>query len=565
MKKVLIILLVLAFLLPHLFLFVVAFALPSQYTNTFYGELNEKYDRLYSLEEDKIVVVGGSSVAFGLNSDMLSAYMHMPVVNFGLYADLGTKVMLDLSLDAIEEGDIVVLAPELDPQTLSLFFNGESVLKAADDDPSLLFDLKWENVADIYSGLWSFVGSKLSYLFGEKPDPDGVYNSKNFNEAGDVIYDRPENIMPAYYDPFTELLLSEEIFSDDFVAYLNDYIDAVHEKGAKVYYNYCPLNEMAVVTPVLKDENGNILYTEQKEPMRMPLSDAVLAFDTYLSDTFDVDAVFGMTEQGGTYALSSMMGAGYFYDSNLHLNNAGVVKNTLSLVENLYLYTYGTAPVLTDTVPEEPTLPYRDEIDAETVTYGDFLLSMQPNGSYAVVGVSEEGLTKNTLILPPIYVDETGKQAYISTLGMNAFSACTVTENLVLSPEMHLSNIQRSAFDGTSITSVYLFSSPSGSQISNILDGTPEGFAFRIPSEYYSMYYTDYFWSAHPHLLAHSDLTYEDACALQTAADSEGAGMDALTVTFLSIVGAGALVGIGYIVYTVAESKKKAARQKATD
>ena len=102
------------------FLGAVAAALltPPAYSDTFVGALNEKCDRLKEIEGEKIVVVGGSSVAFGVDSALLSRYTGMPVVNFGLYAALGTKLMLDLSLPHIGEGDIVVISPELDPQTL---------------------------------------------------------------------------------------------------------------------------------------------------------------------------------------------------------------------------------------------------------------------------------------------------------------------------------------------------------------------------------------------------------------------------------------------------------------
>ena len=42
----------------------------------------------------------------------------MPVVNFGLYANLGTKLMLDLSRSGIGAGDVIVVAPEMNEQTL---------------------------------------------------------------------------------------------------------------------------------------------------------------------------------------------------------------------------------------------------------------------------------------------------------------------------------------------------------------------------------------------------------------------------------------------------------------
>ena len=52
--------------------------------------------------------------------ELMEEMIGMPVVNFGLYATLGTKLMLDLSLGAIKKGDVVVIAPETDPQTYSL-------------------------------------------------------------------------------------------------------------------------------------------------------------------------------------------------------------------------------------------------------------------------------------------------------------------------------------------------------------------------------------------------------------------------------------------------------------
>jgi hypothetical protein len=77
---------------------IVAIGLPPVYSNSFVGVLDEKVERLASIEGKKIVVVGGSSVAFGLDSALMEEYLGMPVVNFGLYAAIGTKAMLELSL-----------------------------------------------------------------------------------------------------------------------------------------------------------------------------------------------------------------------------------------------------------------------------------------------------------------------------------------------------------------------------------------------------------------------------------------------------------------------------------
>ena len=104
----------------------------SVYDNVFVAALGDKYARLKSIEAPKIAVVGGSSVAFGLDSEELSRHTGREVVNFGLFATLGSKIMLDLSEDGLRAGDIVVFAPELDEKTLSLYFGARSAWQAID-------------------------------------------------------------------------------------------------------------------------------------------------------------------------------------------------------------------------------------------------------------------------------------------------------------------------------------------------------------------------------------------------------------------------------------------------
>ena len=65
------------------------------------------------------VVAGGSGAAFDLNSELLQQELpDYEVVNFGLYAGLGTTVMLDLCLPELREGDILIFEVELNAQTL---------------------------------------------------------------------------------------------------------------------------------------------------------------------------------------------------------------------------------------------------------------------------------------------------------------------------------------------------------------------------------------------------------------------------------------------------------------
>ena len=71
-------------------------------------------EKLKTTQGPKIVLVGGSNVAFGVDSalmeDLLSqAGESYTVCNFGLYAAVGTSAMLSLSEKYLNAGDRVVL------------------------------------------------------------------------------------------------------------------------------------------------------------------------------------------------------------------------------------------------------------------------------------------------------------------------------------------------------------------------------------------------------------------------------------------------------------------------
>ncbi len=88
--------------------------LQNPYSETYYGELPAMYDRLAGTEGKKVVLIGNSGVAFGVRSDLLEKELDgYKVVNFGLYGAIGTKTMLDLSEELINEGGIVSIIPKL--------------------------------------------------------------------------------------------------------------------------------------------------------------------------------------------------------------------------------------------------------------------------------------------------------------------------------------------------------------------------------------------------------------------------------------------------------------------
>ena len=344
-------------LLPFVTVVTLAVALPPQYSDTFVGALDEKYNRLTSIEEDKIVVVGGSSVAFGLDSERLERYTGMPVVNFGLYAALGTKLMLDLSRRGIEEGDIVVLTPEMDPQTLSLYFSSENTLKAIDDDFSLFFKTDVENWFPMLGGMWRHASDKLERYLNSLDNPNTgssteIYQSKYFDEYGDFDYPRENNIMQLYFDQNTPIDLDKDNLKEEFYLftdYLNEYIEYCERRGATVYFSFPPMNELALTSASTDPEIRAEFVAHLEEEINCP-------FITEIDDM--------------------IMDAGYFFDTNFHLNDAGVIARTFTLGEDLCrVMELGD---IDDDVPPPPALPSLDSAPVAALPESGVFTAAQP-------------------------------------------------------------------------------------------------------------------------------------------------------------------------------------------
>lgn len=177
-------------------------------TNTFLAGLEIKHRRALSINSPKIIINGGSNLAFGINSPIIEKALNLPVCNLGIMAGLGLEYMIEQVKFYAKEGDVVVLVPEYflyatpesDPRggvLLSagyVFPFGKRFMK--EDLPFLNFQYKSQNA--------------LKRLFlaktdGVKSADDGVYVLSAFNEYGDVyihndtIFDR--NIFDNYTTP----------------------------------------------------------------------------------------------------------------------------------------------------------------------------------------------------------------------------------------------------------------------------------------------------------------------------------------------------------------------------
>lgn len=462
MKKIIIFILAIVILLaPISLVTVLTLTSPCQYDQTFLGELKEKHERLISLKEEKIVLIGGSNLAFGLDSAKLEEYVGMPVVNYGLYATIGTKAMLDMSRSYIGEGDIVVICPETNKQTYSLYYNAHSMWQALDCDLSMLKDVGFSNFGKLIAAIPEFANEKREFIKkGEKPTPSGIYAKASFNEYGDIAVERPYNIMPKNYDVSMPVNLTTDLLSQEFIDYLNQYAKHCKRHGAEVYFGFSPINADAVVST---DEEKELFYKTLQEKLDFPI---ISNIDDYILDS------------------------DYFYDTNFHLNSVGALQRTSLLADDLLrLLKKENTETVKYNPPQRPDDYFAvDSADDENAKYFIF---EDVEGGTSIVGLSEEGKKQKVLTVPR----QNDKKAVV-VIGDNAFAGSNVLERVIIGENAMVKSFTAEALSNcNSLRAIEIHLEPSDLPINpEAIMKMPNDCRIYVPDEKYGDFATDYFW-----------------------------------------------------------------------
>ncbi len=433
------------------------FGLPAQFGDTFLGELKEKTKLLSQTEGKRVVLVGGSSLAFGVDSALLErALPEYRVVNFGMYAALGTTVMLDLSEPLIRAGDIVILLPEQQRQTLSGFFDPAIAWQGLDGAYDLLRSLPGEKLARLAGAFPEFAGEKWAYfLTGTRPEPQGVYRKSVFNEYGDVVSPLcGANRMPGGFDSDTPIEFDPAMLTEDFIRQVEDYRRALEARGAQVWYGFCSMNALAAQTQGIED-----FCQAVTEKLGLPI----------LGDPRD-----------------SILPAGWFFDTNFHLNSSGKTVYTRLLARNIKAMLGDSSPtqIALPAMPAwEQTVAEGDNTDAGCFTYTEDAAGL------TVTGLTPEGLTRQTLTLPASWE---GKP--VISIASGAFSQAAGLERVTV--QGNIRSIGDGAFSGCGALGEIRLTAqdPGACRVGqNLLEGTSA--RILVPEEALPDYKTNYFWS----------------------------------------------------------------------
>lgn len=269
-----------------------------QYSYAYSAVIWDKIERLKSIDEPKIVLLGDSNVAFGFDSELLERETGMPIVNMGLQNGFGNAFLENLSRINVTEGDIYIICHDS--------FSDDGLFV----DPSLVW-ITFENKTDLYPLLTKEQLKQLPKAFpyyfrnalglwingqGNKDSGD-AYSSLVFNEYGDNIYKREGTTCSFEGQTVPEI-------NDICIDRINELNDYLTSKGATLVVAAYPI-------PCENIEAASSEYT---------------SFSTKLATKLDCKIISDYTNY--------LFPHSYFYDSGLHLNDFGVNIRTNLLLDD---------------------------------------------------------------------------------------------------------------------------------------------------------------------------------------------------------------------------------------
>ena len=278
------------------------FVIGNQNLGSFQAALLDKTERLRSIGEPKIILVGNSNLAFGVDSEKIQEALGMPVVNMGLHGGLGNAFLENMGKLDISEGDIVV------------------VCHSDYDDDGTIPDpaLAWITV-EMHPEFWKLIPAKAipqmlkaypSYLYSSAvrfltgspknvPETGTSYSRAGFNAFGDVCVRGEDSFV------FTEGSVAVPQVGEETAARLNELNRYILSRGATMVVAGYPIG------------SGEFTPAEAE-------FDAV---EAQLREALDCPVISRFADYFLPYSC--------FYDTVFHLNDEGVKLRTGQLIADL--------------------------------------------------------------------------------------------------------------------------------------------------------------------------------------------------------------------------------------
>lgn len=268
--------------------------------------LPDKHQLLNSINDTKIIVLGGSNVSFGLDSKVIENQLSMPIVNMGIHAGIGLEYMVNDIKPFVKKGDLVVLIPEYEHFYTDDFYGGmELVQMVFEIEPKSKNLLNSKQCMHLLKYLPTYSAKKIKNfiptLFNKKVEQIDIYHRKSFNAYGDAYLHWTMSNQTYLHAPKSNNI---ENVNNEVIVFLKEFKLYIEKQGARLLI-FPPVmdktsfnNNINIITKIAKELKNNDIAFEC-EPRSFCYSDSL------------------------------------FFNSYYHLNKLGVDKRTLQLLKDL--------------------------------------------------------------------------------------------------------------------------------------------------------------------------------------------------------------------------------------
>lgn len=250
----------------------------------------------------KLVLVGDSGLAFGIDSDALKSDLNMNVVNLGLHGGLGMDFMLNWAGTYLSNGDVAVVSFSYSMYSGNAAQGDATICELLLEEPSAWRYVDTQYTKTLFEGMGSVCGDRLLVcLCHSHYTSNEVYNAHAFNECGDVVShldkENPDQI-PANQLPAK--------FNKHALTRLSGFVTFAEAKGVRVY----------ILPPCYRSQEFALNFHE------------VESIYSDIKRVFPNEAI----SDPSNFVYD---GKTFFFDTEYHLNKAGREKRTSQLIHLL--------------------------------------------------------------------------------------------------------------------------------------------------------------------------------------------------------------------------------------
>lgn len=286
-------------------------SVPDEFSTSYQRAIVRQYDYFKDIKENKIVFIGGSCLAFGLDLDLMEELTGMPCALLGNHFSDGVLLQLEMAKSNLIPGDTVVI--EL--MSYSTYSSESALLLSA---LGKRYDLHRfypkEMLLPILEGYPAYFMKNLTYWRGWGYDPGEPYCLASFDYRGNMILERNECEIPELYSAevgdkygWADYYAFLRDIEQDFIDRLNSFSEYCAENGVSVYYTIPCYYEEAVNSEELMDPYNDELQRRLNAPLISRSKDYVFPRE-------------------------------YIYDGIAHCTNTGAKKRTELLYRDLKSY-----------------------------------------------------------------------------------------------------------------------------------------------------------------------------------------------------------------------------------